>query len=262
MDAIVTAGGIFKPDDPLFLHTKVEKKALIPLLGRPMVSWILDALRGSGLVEHIALVGLTRSELNDDDKQLYFIESTGNLVDNVFAGLHKLQTVNPAVKKLLLFSSDIPLVTPEIVRGFIEECGSQEADIYYAVVEEKTMEARFPHSKRTFVPLKGGRYCGGDSFLVDVAAAKANTELIRSLTGSRKNFVQQARLIGFSFIFRFLFRMMDVYEAAQRAAERANLNGRVVVTSFAELGMDVDKLHQYDMIKATLQQRNAQNISK
>ena len=146
------------------------------------------------------------------------------------------------------------------MRGFVDECGSQEADIYYAIVEEKTMETRFPNSNRTFVSLKGGRYCGGDSFLIDVAAARGNTELVQSLTGSRKNFLRQARLIGLGFIIRFLLRMMDVHEAARRAAERANLNGRVVVTKFAELGMDVDKLHQYDMIKAMLEKRNAQNI--
>jgi GTP:adenosylcobinamide-phosphate guanylyltransferase len=255
MDAIVTAGGLLKPDDPLYQLTGLEKKALIPLGGRPMISWVLDAARGSDLVDHIAVVGLTAQELESADQQLHFVDPTDNLIDNLFAGLHKLQAVNPSVKKLLLFSSDIPLVTSEIVRGFVEECGSQEADIYYAVVEEKTMEARFPQSRRTFVPFKGGRYSGGDAFLIDVAAAAGNAELARSLTGSRKNYLAQARLLGFGFIIRFLLRRMTVYEAGRRAAEKGNLKGQVVNTRFAELGMDVDKLHQYELVKAYLEQR-------
>ncbi len=158
----------------------------------------------------------------------------------------------------MLVSSDIPLITPEIVRDFVEACGSQEADIFYAVVSEKTMEARFPKSKRTFVPFKGGRYAGGDILLVDVAAAAGNTDLVRSLTDSRKNFLKQARLIGFGFILRFLLRMMTVQEAGKQAAQRGNLKGQVIDTEFAELAMDVDKLHQYEMIQAYLQQRENQ----
>jgi GTP:adenosylcobinamide-phosphate guanylyltransferase len=249
------------PDDPLYAITKVEKKALIPLVSRPMISWVLDALRGSGVVDHIVVVGLKRQDLASEDHQLHFVDSVGGMVDNIFAGLNKLQEVNPSVEKILLFSSDIPLITPEIVRGFVEECGSQEADIYYAVIEEKTMEARFPGSRRTFVPFKGGRYSGGDALLVDVAATAGNVELARALTGSRKNYLDQARMLGFGFIIRFLLRMMTVYEAAERAAQKANLNGRVVNTRFAELGMDLDKPHQYEIIKADLEKREAQMIS-
>lgn len=253
MEAIITAGGINTPDDPLYARTGIAKKALIPLAGQPMISWIVEALARSGLIDHIIIVGLKPDEVNMSDPLIYFVDSREGLLDNVLAGVDKVREVSPTAKKILLCSSDIPLITPEIVRGFIEECDSQEADIYYAVVEEKTMEARFPGSKRTFVPFKGGRYTGGDAFLIDVAAAKGNVELFRSLTGSRKNYLAQAQMLGFGFIIRFLLRLMTVHEAAERARQRMNLNARVVVTRFAELGMDLDKPHQYDLIKADLE---------
>ncbi|MBI1879570.1 MAG: NTP transferase domain-containing protein [Chloroflexi bacterium] len=253
MEAIITAGGISAPDDPLYMLIGVEKKALIPLAGQPMVSWVIEALVGSGLINHIVIVGLKSEELYSSDLSLHFVESREGLLDNVLAGVDKIREINPAAEKILLCSSDIPLITPESVRGFIAECGPQAADIYYAVVEEKTMEARFPNSKRTFVPFKGGRYSGGDVFLIDMAAAKGNVELFRSLTGSRKNYLAQARMLGLGFIVRFLLRLMAVDEAAERARQRMNLNARVVVTRFAELGMDLDKPHQYDIIKADLE---------
>ncbi|MBE7551182.1 MAG: NTP transferase domain-containing protein [Anaerolineales bacterium] len=253
MEAIITAGGISAPDDPLFTQTGVAKKALIPLAGQPMINWIVEALIGSGLIDHIVIVGLKPDELSLDHPSLCFIDAREGLLDNVLAGVDKVREINPQAKKILLCSSDIPLITPEIVRGFIEECGSQEADVYYAIVEEKTMEARFPSSKRTFVPFRGGRYSGGDLFLIDMVAAKGNVELFRSLTGSRKNYLDQARMLGLGFILRFLLRLMTVDEAAERARQRMNLNARVVVTRFAELGMDLDKPHQYDIIKAELE---------
>jgi hypothetical protein len=163
-----------------------------------------------------------------------------------------VRAINPAAQKTLLCSSDIPLITPEIVHGFLAECGDRQVDIFYAIVERKTMEARFPGSNRTFVPFKGGRYSGGDLFLLNLAA-QGNVELFRSLIGSRKNYLAQARMLGLGFILRFLLRLMTVEEAAERARQRMNLNARVVVTRFAELGMDLDKPHQYDLIKAELE---------
>jgi CTP:molybdopterin cytidylyltransferase MocA len=226
-----------------------------------MISWVLNALRGSDLVDHIVVVGLNRHELDTKDNQLHFVDSVGGLVDNILASVNKLQEVNLSAKKLLLFSSDIPLITPETVRGFVEECGSQKADLYYTVIAEKTMEACFPGSKRTFVPFKGGRYAGGDALLADIVAATGNTDLARSLTGSRKNYLDQARMLGFGFIIKFLLRMMTVQEAARQAAQRIGLDARLVDTRFAELGMDLDKPHQYEMIKAFLEKREAQMAS-
>lgn len=262
MDAIVIAGGINLPDDPLYELTGIEKKALIPLVGRPMVAWVVDALAGSGLVEHIAIVGLEPDEVDFGNAPVYFTPSVNDLIGNVLAGLEQLRKINPLVRKVLLCSSDVPLITAEIVRGFVEECGLQEAEAYYAVVEEKIMEARFPGSKRTFVPFKGGRYSGGDIFLFDVAATRANAKLFRSLTSSRKDYWKQARMIGLGFIIRFLLRMMTIHEAAERSKKVINLDARVVDTRYAEIGMDLDKPHQYEIIKAALEEREAQLLSK
>lgn len=259
MDAMVTAGGTFKPDDPLYQQFGIKKKALLPMVDRPMISWILDALRNSGIVDHIAIIGLEPDELDYQDDRLHFAPSTGNLVDNVYEGMYTLQKFNPEVKKILLFSSDIPLVTPEIVHGFVEECGSQDANIYYSVVKRDTMEAAFPHSNRTFVPMKDGYFSGGDAFLLDVDAAAGNAGIAKSLTSSRKNYLQQAKAVGFMFIIKVLLRRLTAQEAGHYVAQKANLIGQVVITKYAELGMDVDKPHQYDMIKAQLEKRLAQS---
>jgi CTP:molybdopterin cytidylyltransferase MocA len=263
MDAIVLAGGINRPDDPLFELTGVEKKALIPVAGKPMVNWVVEALAGSGLVEYIVVVGLKPGEIDFGDAPVHFVDRAGEMIDNVLLAREKLRKVNPDTRKILLTMSDIPLITPEIVRGFVEECGSQEADIYYAVVEEKTMNARFPDSRRTFVPLKGGRYSGGDIYLSDVTAPdKTDMDLFRSLTDSRKNYLAQARILGIGFIIRFLLRLATIDDAAARACKILNLDARVVETRFAELGMDVDKPHQYQIIKTTLEKRKAEQLRK
>ncbi len=69
-------------------------------------------------------------------------------------------------------------------------------------------------------------------------------------------------MLGLGFIIRFLLRMMTIHEAAKRVSKAVNINACVVDTRFAELGMDLDKPHQYDIIKNDLEKREAQWLSK
>ncbi|RME50720.1 MAG: hypothetical protein D6796_02410 [Caldilineae bacterium] len=253
MQAIITAGGTLKADDPLFAETGIALKALLPIGGKPMIRWVADALIGSKYVERLVIVGLKPGDFDDSGLPVDYVASRGNIVDNVLAGWEQVERTEPDATKVLLCSSDIPLITPQIVDEFVETCLADDADVHYTIVEKQTMEARFPHSNRTFTRMKGGSYAGGDILLVDRKAVKANLELIRGLTGQRKNFLAQARMIGFVFIFRFLFRLMDVKEAEWRAGKALNLNGRVLDYPRAEVAMDVDKLHQYHLVKRELE---------
>ena len=59
MDAIITAGGIPQPGDPLYVYSNGDSKALIDIAGKPMVQWVLDALGNSKKVDNVILIGLT-----------------------------------------------------------------------------------------------------------------------------------------------------------------------------------------------------------
>jgi len=52
---------------------------------------------------------------------------------------------------------------------------------------------------------------------------------------------------------------MTVQEAAARAAVKVDLNASVVDTKYAELGMDLDKPAQYELISTALEKREAQS---
>ncbi len=253
MQAIVTAGGTLKADNPLFIETGIATKALLPMGGKPMIQWIVEALLDSKYIDGVVIVGLKPGDFDADSLPVRYTETQGNIVDNVLAGMKIVQEINPNVEKVILCSSDIPLLTSNLVNEFVEICQETDHEIYYPVVEQKVMEKRFPNSKRTFTPMKGGRYTGGDIFLVHKTALKVNMELLRALTGQRKNFFAQARMVGFGFIFRFIFRMMDLDEAAERAGKVLNLNGRALDYPRAEVAMDVDKLHQYILVKNELE---------
>jgi len=255
MDAIITAGGVCKPNDPLYKITQIKKKALIPLAGRPMVSWVIDAVVNANVIDNLVIIGLDPDEITPPNVPTYYLKSAGSLLDNLLTSQAKLLSLNPSLKKILLCSSDIPLVTPEIIQGFLSECGNQQADLYYAVVEEKTMEQHFPNSKRSYIPAKGGRYTGGDAFLVR-ANLKPDTKFMNALIGARKNYFQQMRLFGFGLIFRFLFRRLTAFEGVLEAGKRVGIDQtHIVSTQHPELAMDLDKPDHYHIIKTVLEKR-------
>ena len=58
MDAVVTAGGIPLPGEPLYEFTAGKPKAMLDFAGKPMIQWVLDALSNSEHVGRVVVVGL------------------------------------------------------------------------------------------------------------------------------------------------------------------------------------------------------------
>lgn len=252
MDAIVTAGGIPKPDEPLYAFTQGSSKALVDVAGKPMVQWILDALSGSTKVENVVLIGLDESSGLTCGKPLYFVPNQGGMVDNIRAGVRKVTELNPQASHTLIVSSDIPTIRPEMVDWTIQTCLETDHDMYYNVVERDVMEARFPGSNRSFTKLKGIQVTGGDMNVVKNWVILSERGLWTKLEATRKNVFKQAAMVGFDTLFLILFRLVDLAAAEKQIGKRLGLKARAVLCPYAEIGMDVDKPHQLEMLRSDL----------
>ena len=113
MDAIVTAGGIPLPEEPLYSETKGHNKALLDVAGKPMVQWVLDALCDAKTVENIIVVGLTVKAGLSCTKPVHFISNQGKMLDNFRTGTKKSLELNKKNKHVLFVSADIPAITGE-----------------------------------------------------------------------------------------------------------------------------------------------------
>jgi len=255
--AIVLAGGPPDREDPLAAMRGVPKKSLIPIAGKEMVRWVVEALHGSGRVETIVLVGLGPEEGLTFEGPVAYVPGGGSILDNLLAGLDHIQTLDPQAEKVVACSADVPLITPDIVRYFVDACLETDHDLYYSIVDRETMEAQFPGSGRTFVPLKDGRYAGGDIYMFRIAAARTSEDLARRLMEERKNFWNHVRLIGIIPLIKFLFRRVDVAEAEQIAGQALGISGRAIISRYAEVGMDADKPHPPEMVEEALRRRAA-----
>lgn len=257
IDAIILAGGEHDKADPLLEYAQAQKKPLIKIAGKEMVRYVVEAIAGSSRVGRIIIVGLSPEDGVEFATPVEYVEAAGDMLDNTVAGIERVIEVDPDADRVLLSSTDIPLLRTEMVDYLIETCLETDHDVYYTVVEKSSMEARFPGSRRSFVPLRGGSFAGGDINMAKVSAIQANLHLARQISEVRKNVWQQVKLLGFGTLIKFAFRRLTIADAERVAGRALGFRGRAIITPYPEMGMDVDKPHQLDMARAILEGRAA-----
>jgi molybdopterin-guanine dinucleotide biosynthesis protein A len=254
MDAILLAGGKPNPEDPLYAESQGQSKALIDVAGKPMIQWQLDALSKAKLISNVVIIGINSVSNLSCEKPMTIIPDAGGWLENILAGMDHVRKTSPATTHALISSTDIPTVTHEILDWRIQAALESSADLNFAVVERSTMEARFPGSKRSFVRLQDVEVCGGDANVANVNLV-ADNQLWNRLFAARKSVRRQASFMGFDLLIRLLTRQLSLHQAEQKLSSRLGLKGRVVISPYAELAMDVDKPGQLEIVRRDLKSR-------
>jgi GTP:adenosylcobinamide-phosphate guanylyltransferase len=255
MYAIVTAGGIPQPGEPLYEFTLGKSKALLDIAGKPMVQWVLDALSAASTVEGVVFMGLSPEAGLTCSKPMIFIPNQGEMLANVLNGIKKVLELVPQASHALIVSSDIPAITPESVDWVVNTALKTDDDIYYNVISRDVMEKRFPGSRRSYIRLKEVEVCGGDMNVVRTLTATGRDELWKRIIDSRKNALKQASLLGFDLLFLIMLHQITIEHAERKVSQRIGLKGKVLRCPYAEVGMDVDKPHQLEIMRVDLAKR-------
>jgi CTP:molybdopterin cytidylyltransferase MocA len=256
MDAILLAGGIPQPGEPLYSYSNGEAKALIDVAGKPMVQWVLDALCGAKSIERIVVMGLSAKTELQCKKPITYLSNQGKMLENLKVGTAKVLEHNPRADYVLFASSDIPGITSEMVDWLVKTCRETDDDIYYNVIRKEDMEKRFPNSKRTWTPLKDMEVCGGDMNMARASIVNENSEFWNKIIDARKSPFALAALFGPVIAFKLLTRQLTVNDVVQSAADKLGLKGRGIVCPYPEVGMDVDKPHQLEIMREDLAKRS------
>jgi CTP:molybdopterin cytidylyltransferase MocA len=251
MQALIVAGGTPAATDPLFAETQGRPKGLMDVAGRPMVQWVLDAVARSPRIETVIVVGLSSSAGLQCHKPLHYLAEQGSLTSNAKAGLEFAATLGPSSDHLLMATADIPLITPEMVTLRADQILQAGADLDYCIIERKIMEARFPGSRRTYLRLKDIEACGGDIHGVRLRL-KSDDALWKKLLDARKNALMQAYLLGLDTALMVLLRLGTLAQAERKVSQRVGLKVRAQLCPYAEVGMDVDKPFQLELVRRAI----------
>lgn len=241
MDALITAGGAPASDDPLYPYTDGRPKSLLRLNGRPLVHHVITALQAAKEIDDILVIGLTQEQLALESPNVYTLPDQGSLLGNGLNGMRWLMRHRGEPRHIVLCSADIPKITAEMIDKTVAMCRPLDHVLYYQFVTRPVMETRFPNSARTFVKLKGVEVAGADLMVVHTSLAEGRDALWEALVNGRKHAWKLARTVGLTFLLKFLFRRVGLADIEATAARILDAPAKIILTPFAEMGMDIDK---------------------
>ncbi len=237
MDAIVLAGG---PHDELAAHTPgAPNKAFVEINGATLVERTLRALRDSAGVGRIVVVAppsvhqSAALALADD------VRADGvRIRDSLRSGL----AGSDPDADLLISASDLPVLTPRAVDDYIARAEAANADLTYGCLEKATHLAAFPEAPHTWAHLRDGDYCGTGFITMKPRVWPALERVIERLGEARKNPLKLASLFGWRILWRYALKRLTVAQAEARASYVIGAPVRAVVSPYAEIGINVDRL--------------------
>lgn len=249
MNAIILAGG--RIADDLQLDPPVQAKAQILLLGRLMVEYVIEAVRGCAQVERICVVaGDWFPALAAAEKAHHFVPEHGDEADNLYAALDALDSDQPTV----MLAADVPLITSEMLSQFLDQC-PPEADVVYAFIEKRHILERLGDRRGrsgttkdgwVFARVAEGQFTGGSLFYFRPQALRRAEALLRQVLEARRHLWRLALIVGPGLILRALLqqflpmRVLSWHDIVRRMGELAKANCVGVASQQAELAFDVD----------------------
>lgn len=255
IDAVLVAGGTPAPDEPLYPFTQGRPKALLPLAGRPMAQWVLDAVTGAETVRGVVIAGLAETEAAalTTPKGLGHTPDQGGLVENLTAGARRALAAAEPPTHILAVSSDVPLLQPAMVDWITRAALTTDHDLYYSLIPRAAMERRFPGSRRTYFRLREGAFTAGDVNLIKANVLTGYHPAWLKIVAARKSLIQQAGLVGLDMLLLAAFGRLSIPAGQRRIRERLGLDGRILLNPHPEVGMDVDKPRQYELVQRELE---------
>ncbi|MCD4807570.1 MAG: NTP transferase domain-containing protein [Methanococcoides sp.] len=132
MDAVIMAGG-------QGLRLGMGEKPCVELLGKPLISYVIDSLERSSYIERI-FVAVSPSTPNTEkfvnEKYGDHIQAINTNGDNYVGDMVYAVESSNIREPVMIIMSDLPMVTPKLIDSIIEayqDCGSSSMSVFVPI---------------------------------------------------------------------------------------------------------------------------------
>ena len=241
--AIVLAGQRPGPDR-VAAPFGLRAKALVPVLGRPMIDRLIETLQAS---PHIASVVIA------EDPALEPLTTAPGVAAAVADGFAALTPSAPKIsesvartieatgtdRRYLITTADNPLLTEAVIADFL--AGADGADIAIGMADREVIEAAYPGIPRTYYRFSDAAISGANLFYVSGAEGLKAMRFWAYVEQHRKNPVRLFAKFGLGNLALMLLRRLSLAQAFDRASAKIGCAIRPVMLNHAEAAIDVDK---------------------
>lgn len=263
--AAVVLAGTRGEGDPLAAAEGVRHRALLPVVGVPMLLRVVRSLRASQDVASVH-VSIDEPAVLDDVAELRDAVRDGSLqvrrsLDSPSRSvLDCLEAIGP--RPALVTTADHALLTPEMVSCFLADSDASQADLCIGLVSRPVLEARFPESTRTWLPFRDDDYSGANLFLFRTAGSRKAADFWRRAESFRKRPWRLVGAFGPVSLLLFLLKRLGLDEALARASRKIGARIAAVRLPMAEAAIDVDRPSDLALVTELLERAQSARSSE
>ena len=239
--------------DPLARHFGVARKALVAVAGQTMLGRVAATLLAAPQIGRVIILA--------QDPQALMVGDTVDLVRHpkivlmpsgpgIAASISAIAGSATAPFPLLVTTADHVLLTEAMLAEFL--ANAADCDAAFGVGERRSMEARYPESRRTWLKFPDGHYSGANLFALRTVRVAPALTLWEGYEQDRKRPWKLFARFGPQLLLRALTRTITFPAAVRRAGTRLSLRVKPVILSAAEAMIDVDKLADLELAEAIL----------
>jgi len=228
----------------------VPSKALVPVAGRPLISYVIDTLERAETIDEIVVVASPQELLPQEAVcSARQVHAAGETFSDSVSTAARLEGEGPMV----MVTCDVPLLTPEAVDATVKFALDSGAELTYTMHDVDACEGRYPGTKRTAVRLREGRFTGGNIVVATRTAFLRVVPTLDIVFGRRKSVLGLAMVLGPAVLMRLALGALSVENVVARASRILECKVAVYDSPFTEIAFDVDKPSDLDAACAALE---------
>ncbi len=255
--ALIMAGKRSGRLDPLAANAGVSQKAVVPVLGVPMIERVVKQVAACDKVGAIRIVAHESDEIAAlptiaallKEGRLIFTEGKYNIVDSVFSG------AEGADYPLIITTADNCLVTPEGYSEFITKCLAAEAGGAAGLARKEDVQAADPEGQKKFYQFKDGGFSNCNMYWLGSEKALSAAEIMREGGQFVKFPSRIIKAFGLMNLIRFRIGNGSKEKLFEQVSKRFGFKLVPIELSDGHYAIDVDNQRTYDVTTRILARR-------
>lgn len=249
---IILASG---EDEPWCQQYGYKKKAFLPLLGKPMLGWVIEAFHRSEYIDNIVVVG--PKELDQLNCMRYvrkhliggnsFIR---NLLSAIFYTKVSIYKFARTHNGYLISFCDAPLLTTPIINATLKNIAESEPGIALHYVQKETItRGGYPVENRSYMHDADKKaYTGSNIYYIKKMSKLFG--VLKDITLLRVYRKEPEKILKHTGC-----ENKHIPEIEQILSKKLSTRVKIFVSPYAEMGVDVDKPSDYELAKIHLLQK-------
>ena len=242
----------------------LPSKALLPMAGKRVLDWQLDAMIESPDISDIYLIGLSPEEFPSDlDLKYIQYERNSSILEKIKFGSLILQKAYPDLDHVIVCSGDAPGVRTSSINQFFDIFRQNlDADLLIGVVPEDITLKFFPNHRRVIGKFKDLSVYPGEMYVFRHEIIPVIEDEILQMTLKRRQFDRQKDTSKLVPVLKYLGRkprlwlliikyglgLLSISELESILSRVYNLKMKVIIIPDPGFGMDLDLPEDYESI--------------